>query len=132
MKKINGLKINAGACRRRGWKKGWSLQQRIKFYVQPVESGCWEWTGVLDSHGYGKISIYIGPGTVSRRASRVAYEAFKGQVPDGLFVLHTCDNRLCCNPQHLYVGDHKQNMKDARERGRFRNKRISLPPTLQE
>lgn len=51
-------------------------------------------------------------------ASRIAYRVLVGAIPEGLWVLHTCDNPTCCNPRHLYLGDHAQNMRDKAERGR--------------
>ncbi|WP_370561079.1 HNH endonuclease signature motif containing protein [Edwardsiella tarda] len=53
---------------------------------------------------------------------RLAYTIHKGPIPDGLSVLHSCDNPCCCNPLHLTVGDLKQNMRERKERGRYTTK----------
>lgn len=70
--------------------------------------------------GYGAIKVN---GKV-QSAHRVSYEAFKGEIPDGLLILHACDNRKCINPDHLSVGTHAENMKDAYQKGRL----IQLTP----
>jgi hypothetical protein len=82
--------------------------------LQPSE--CWEWQGSSNHDGYG---IFLRErGTKQVRAHRVAWELEKGPIPDGLCVLHKCDNRSCCNPGHLFLGTKKQNMEDAKEKER--------------
>jgi hypothetical protein len=78
------------------------------------DNGCWVWTGGKDRTGYGKVKI----AGKTLRPHRVSYELYLGEIPDGLFVLHSCDNRPCVNPAHLSVGTHQQNMKERNERGR--------------
>ena len=70
-------------------------------------TGCNEFQGALDSSGYG--NIRIGDRVVG--AHRVAYEVYKGTIGKGLQVLHKCNNPKCCNPEHLYLGTHADNMK---------------------
>lgn len=84
-----------------------------KIFKEP-NSGCWLWTGSIGSHGYGQMSICNRPHT----CHKVAYELYRGPVPDGLYVLHKCDTRSCCNPDHLYIGTQKENGRDMVERGR--------------
>ena len=76
--------------------------------------GCWFWRGYVHSHGYGS-ATHEGK---TWRAHRLAYTLAVGSIPNGLFVLHTCDEKSCVNPAHLYVGTHRRNMMDRRERGR--------------
>ena len=52
------------------------------------------------------------------RTHRHVYRKFKGEIPGGMVVRHTCDNRLCCNPDHLVLGTHADNARDRVERGR--------------
>jgi len=73
------------------------------------------WQANTDKDGYGKIR---DDGTY-RRAHRVAYELHNGEIPDRAFVLHTCDEPGCVNPEHLYPGSHQDNMDDRMERGSF-------------
>ncbi len=77
---------------------------------------CWFWVGRKSTKGYGKLS----EGNVELRAHRVSYELFVGSVPDGLLVLHSCDNPECCNPNHLSVGTNKENILDKVSKGRFK------------
>lgn len=81
---------------------------------------CWPWEKSTDGHGYGQISNRFGSGS-PECASRVAWElANERPVPDGLFILHTCDNPPCSNPTHLYPGTQADNGRDMAERVRWR------------
>jgi hypothetical protein len=73
---------------------------------------CWVWTGACIDAGYE------GDKTRTRTAHRVAWELANGPIPVGKMVLHTCDNRACVRPDHLYLGTHTRNMQDMIERGR--------------
>lgn len=81
------------------------------------DTGCWEYTGALNNVGYG----LVHHGKKLRTVHRVSYEVYIGDIPPGLFVLHTCDVRNCYNPAHLYAGTQTQNMNDMRSRGRDRS-----------
>lgn len=84
------------------------------------ETGCLEWTGALfQPSGYGMFHWGYEESGYRRvlPASRAAWVLVNGE-PGEQFVLHTCHNRLCCNVDHLYLGDHDQNMKDRDEAGR--------------
>lgn len=75
---------------------------------------CWEWQGTLDKFGYGIISINAG----RHYAHRFSYELHFGPIPAGMFICHKCDNPLCSNPAHLFVGDRYDNANDMKAKGR--------------
>lgn len=78
-------------------------------------SACWPWTGAASRKlPYGR-TWWDGRGAY---AHRVAYALANGPMQAGTFVLHGCDNPICCNPSHLRLGDHAENMRDMRSRGR--------------
>lgn len=68
------------------------------------DDDCWNWKS-YNNNGYGKIGIV--------RAHRFAYYTKNGSISEGLLVCHKCDNRLCCNPKHLHLGTHIDNMRDT-------------------
>ena len=76
--------------------------------------GCWNYTYKTNNQGYAPMRVN-GKYTP---AHRISYEYFKGAIPDGLFICHKCDNRACVNPEHLYAGTQKDNIKDMFDRGR--------------
>jgi hypothetical protein len=88
-------------------------QEYIKNRVELADHDCWEWR-LSRYKGYGKTGVN-GRG---RQAHIVSYEAFVGPVPEGMQINHKCHNRACCNPEHLYAGTQKQNMKDMLLAGR--------------
>lgn len=78
-------------------------------------SGCWEWNKFRNRDGYGQFFVSAWR---EKLAHRVSYITFVGPIPDGLRVLHRCDNPSCIRPSHLFLGDQKANMADAVSKGR--------------
>ena len=93
-------------------------QLREHFYrrVSVEKTGCWHWTGGKRSRdNYG--AMHVG-GNNQMLAHRVSWLIYNGHIPDGLHVCHTCDNPICVNPNHLFLGDDAVNMGDCRAKGR--------------
>jgi len=101
------------------WNSRWHLPLADRFWEKVYIRGnddCWEWRAFIHPKGYGTIAI-------NRKmfgAHRVAWELTYGEIPEGLFVLHHCDNRKCCNPKHLFLGTIKDNAQDMALKGRGR------------
>jgi hypothetical protein len=80
---------------------------------------CWEWIASKTRNGYG---FFHRGGRVDRkpiRAHRLSWELHNGPIPDGLWVLHKCDNPCCVRPDHLFIGTRSDNMKDCAAKGRI-------------
>ena len=79
-----------------------------------AKTGCWEWTAGLGVQGYGRFK----QGGKTRLAHRVSYALHVAHIPEAALVLHKCDNRICVNPDHLFIGTQKDNQQDMRRKGR--------------
>lgn len=93
------------------------IEYMKKFYDQKVirKNGCWSWSACIDDTGYGVMAL------VSKKinAHRVSWMIHNQKIiPKGKWVLHKCDNPICSNPEHIYLGNAAQNSKDMIERGR--------------
>lgn len=83
---------------------------RARFFASiSITEGCWEWQNSRLAGGYGQIKV-MGK---SRLAHRVSYELAHGPIPDGLYVLHHCDNPPCVRPDHLFLGTARDNIRDC-------------------
>lgn len=74
---------------------------------------CWEWKGGI-TDGYGQFASVNG----DRRTHRIAWAYPNYIIPKGMCICHSCDNRLCCNPKHLFIGTYQDNMDDMVKKGR--------------
>lgn len=86
-----------------------------------TEAGCWEWQGFKyqsrnSRSWYGTVSCRGKKG----RVHRVAYHLVHGPIPEGVLIMHLCDNSICCNPDHLKAGTTQENLKDAAAKGSYR------------
>lgn len=93
------------------------LEKFEKFCNRKGTEECWEWLGRLSYKGYGRITWYGKEETTNR----VSWKIHKGPIPDGLHVLHKCDNPPCVNPNHLFLGTNDDNVKDKMEKGRHKS-----------
>lgn len=103
------------------------LRDRLEEKVIPVPwSGCWIWMGAVRSNAdYGSIRS-DEPKQRQISAHRAAYETYIGPIPSKMLVCHHCDNPLCVNPSHLFLGSHQENMKDRNAKGRQARQRGEL------
>lgn len=92
-----------------------SIENRVWGKVKKAsDAECWEWTGARTRAGYGTISYQNRP----QYAHRLVYELTHGTIPDGMLICHTCDNPICVNPAHLWVGTKGDNNRDMIAKGR--------------
>jgi len=75
---------------------------------------CWEWTACCKKYGYGWFSFNRN----SELAHRISWMIHYGDIPEGRYICHHCDNPCCVNPDHLFIGDHASNMYDKARKGR--------------
>jgi len=97
--------------------------KRYKSFISAYEEqviknndSCWGWKGSVNNKGYGQVFC----GGEIKFAHRFSYENFVASIPSGMFVCHHCDNPICSNPHHLFIGTNSDNILDSIEKGRFK------------
>lgn len=99
------------------WIEFWALVDR------EASNGCWEWRGKIDPHGYGTYSSLRSEGKSLQKAPNTLWTLLYGPIAPGGYICHHCDNKLCVNPKHLYLGNASTNARDMRDRGQYRGGR---------
>jgi hypothetical protein len=102
-----------------------TLEERFWSHVDKREPDeCWPWTGATARGGYGTFMVPItGGGQQQVGAHQFAGMLGSGPPPTGMQILHSCDNPPCCNPGHLFLGTHTDNMRDKWAKGRVNQRR---------
>lgn len=113
-----GRSVPQDAERRRGPKRLPFRERLLKSIRRDEPSGCWLWIAAKNGHGYGLSYIRADGKRVSQHAHRAAWLAWRGPIPEGLFVLHRCDTPACVNPDHLFLGTQQDNVADMVTKGR--------------
>jgi hypothetical protein len=90
------------------------------YYVD--SQGCWIHRNKINTEGY----VTLGKGKNRHPAHRLSYALYKGHIPEGLQICHTCDVRNCINPNHLFLGTHSDNMQDMSKKKRSGGRYIQL------
>jgi len=95
---------------------GKSIKERflLRVIIPDDKNECWVWKGAIYNSGYGQTN-FMGK---KISAHRLAYKLFIGEIPDGKCILHICNTRHCCNPDHLFLGTNLDNTKDMIRKGR--------------
>jgi len=117
----SGHTKSCGCYKTERTKKRWAdYRETVLDQYEVDANGCWIWSGSKNQDGYGNVGIK----GKSERAHRAAYRKWKGPIPKGMVVMHTCDNPSCINPDHLQLGTQQENIEDMRVKGRRKGSNV--------
>jgi len=106
-----------------------SIEYRMKKNIIKTnnENECWEWIGRMNCDGYGGITYKYK----EEKSHRMAWMLQIGDIPANMCVCHKCDNPSCCNPNHLFLGTHSDNMIDSLKKDRFAPAKLKIKQVLE-
>jgi hypothetical protein len=93
------------------------IERFERLYVPVPECGCWIWLATIIPSGHGSFRTSKRGNGGAEGAHRAAWRLYRGEIPEGKWVLHHCDTPACVNPDHLYLGDRQDNANDLKTRG---------------
>lgn len=118
-----GERVHAGGLCNRHYKRlrgtpstSHNIRERLELKTRMLENGCIEWTGAVSSSGYGTTTVCGKHALVHR----LAWELVHGHIAAGMVICHKCDNPVCVNVDHLFIGTQRDNVRDAWANGRGR------------
>jgi hypothetical protein len=117
VKPVSGSSLREGGTTNCGCflQRNKPVEQRFwKNVDKDTLNSCWKWVAGVSNTGYGSFGI----NNINYASHRVAWMLTNGDIPDGMCVCHKCDNRLCCNPDHLFLGTLNDNNQDMKQKGR--------------
>ena len=101
------------------------IKLKLAKNTKRLRNGCLVWTKSVSGGGYGALDVSVAGKPRRYPAHRASYMVENGEIPEGMFVCHRCDNRRCCEPKHLFLGTQRVNMRDASKKRRIAGRKLT-------